>query len=48
MLLFNLMAKLYYNPFMKKLTIEDKTFNLKDIKQLYPAAEQGMVMRQQR
>jgi len=22
---------------MKKLTIEDKTFNLKDIKQLYPA-----------
>ncbi|MCH9741003.1 MAG: phosphomannomutase [Epsilonproteobacteria bacterium] len=23
---------------MKKLTIEDKTFNLKDIKQLYPAA----------
>ena len=22
------MAKLYYNPFMKKLTIEDKTFNL--------------------
>jgi len=38
MLLFNLIAKLYYNPFMKKLTIEDKTFNLKDIKQLYPAA----------
>ena len=32
------MAKLYYNPSMKKLTIEDKTFNLKDIKQLYPAA----------
>jgi len=31
------MARLYYNPFMKKLTIEDKTFNLKDIKQLYPA-----------
>jgi len=31
-------AKLYYNPFMKKLTIEDKTFTLKDIKQLYPAA----------
>ncbi|NEW61254.1 phosphomannomutase, partial [Sulfurovum sp. bin170] len=23
---------------MKKLTIEDKSFNLKDIKQLYPAA----------
>lgn len=23
---------------MKKLTIQDKTFNLKDIKQLYPAA----------
>ncbi len=32
------MAKLYYNPFMKKLTIENKIFNLKDIKQLYPAA----------
>jgi hypothetical protein len=32
------MAKLYYNPFMKKLTIKDKTFTLKDIKQLYPAA----------
>ena len=28
---------LYYNRIMKKLTIEDKTFNLKDIKQLYPA-----------
>jgi hypothetical protein len=29
--------ELYYNSAMKKLTIEDKTFNLKDIKQLYPA-----------
>ena len=32
------MVKLYYNPFMKKLIIQDKIFNLKDIKQLYPAA----------
>ena len=28
---------LYYNRIMKKLTINSKTFNLKDIKQLYPA-----------
>ena len=28
---------LYYNLIMKKLTIEGKTFVLKDIKQLYPA-----------
>ena len=28
---------LYYNRIMKKLTINNKTFNLKDIKQLYPA-----------
>ncbi len=31
------MVKLYYNPLMKKLTIEDKIFNLNEIKQLYPA-----------
>lgn len=29
--------ELYYNRLMKKLTIKNKTFNLKDIKQLYPA-----------
>jgi len=29
--------ELYYNRIMKKLTINNKTFNLKDIKQLYPA-----------
>ncbi len=28
---------LYYNRIMKQITINNKTFNLKDIKQLYPA-----------
>lgn len=28
---------LYYNHIMKQITINNKTFNLKDIKQLYPA-----------
>ncbi len=29
--------ELYYNHIMKIITIENKRFNLKDIKQLYPA-----------
>jgi len=35
MLLF--FMEFYYNLRMNKITIEDKQFNLKDIKQLYPA-----------
>lgn len=31
------MGKLYYNPFMSTITIEEKSFELKNVKNLYPA-----------
>ena len=31
------MGRLYYNPFMSTITIEEKSFELKNVKNLYPA-----------
>lgn len=31
------MGRLYYNPIMSTITIEEKTFELKNVKNLYPA-----------